>query len=67
MTSQEFSRRKIAVKAADAINKIEGVPVSNDAIRLSHQWANGELTGIEMKAALLAKHTKTNAVQESRL
>ena len=64
MTPQEFNRRKIAVKAADAINKIEGAPVSSDAIRLSHQWASGVLTGMEMKAALIAKHTKATVVQE---
>ena len=67
MTLQEFNRRKIAIKAADAINKIEGAPVSSDAIRLSHQWANGVLTGIEMKTALIAKHTKATVDQEPRL
>ena len=66
MSPQEFNRRKTAVKAADAINSIEGAPVSNGAIRLSTQWAEGTLTGVEMKAALIAKHTKI-AAQESGL
>jgi len=67
MSPQEFHRRKAAVKAANAINSIEGAPVSNDAIRLSTQWAEGTLTGVEMKAALIAKHTKVHAAQESGL
>ena len=66
MSPQEFNRRKAAVKVADAINSIEGAPVSNDAIHLSTQWAEGTLTGVEMKAALIAKHTKV-AAQESGL
>ena len=66
MSPQEFNRRKAAVKAADAINSIEGAPVSSDVIRLSNQWAEGILTGVEMRAALIAKHTKI-AAQESGL
>jgi len=67
MSPKEFNRRKAAVKAADAINSIEGAPVSSDAVRLSNQWAKGNLTGTEMKAALIAKHTKANAAQELRI
>ena len=36
----------------DAINAIEGVPVSDYARQLSASWARGELTGEPMKAAL---------------
>ena len=61
MSPQEINRRRAAVKTADAINKIEGAPVSNDARRLSERWAKGELTGAEMRSALIAKHTKANS------
>lgn len=56
MTAQELNRRIAAVKTADAINAIEGVPVSNYARALSSRWAKGEITGAQMKEALLASH-----------
>ena len=37
------SRRIQAVKLANALNTIEGVPVSDYAKELSQQWANGEI------------------------
>ena len=52
------NRRVAAVKAADAINAIEGVPVSDYARTLSICWARGELSGSQMKQALLASHQK---------
>lgn len=58
MTVTVKKRRMQAVKLADALNAIEGVPVSAYAQTLSHCWANGELTGEQMKAALLASHRK---------
>jgi len=60
MSPQETNRRRAAVKTADAINKIEGAPVSKDAHLLSERWARGELTGAQMKAALISKHSKTD-------
>ena len=51
-----LSRRVAAVKTADAINAIEGVPVSQYAKQLSACWARGELTGEQMKAALQTYH-----------
>lgn len=57
---QDKKRRLAAVKTADAVNKIEGVPISPLARRLSAQWARGEITGEEMKAALLAAHKRPN-------
>ena len=39
------SRRIQAVKLANALNTIEGVPVSDYAKELSQQWANGEISG----------------------
>ena len=61
MTAKQINRRIAAVKTADAINAIEGAPVSHYARALSHAWARGELTGEQMKAALLASHRKLAA------
>ncbi|MBR2131641.1 MAG: antitoxin VbhA family protein [Oscillospiraceae bacterium] len=58
MTAKQINRRIAAVKTADAINAIEGVPVSRYARVLSYAWARGELTGEQMKAALLTFHQK---------
>lgn len=65
MTAAAKARRMQAVKLADALNAIEGVPVSDYAKTLSLCWVNGELTGDQMKAALLASHRKM-AEQERR-
>ena len=61
MTAAARNRRIQAVKLADALNAIEGVPVSDYAKMLSNCWANGELTGEQMKEALLASHRKLAA------
>lgn len=61
MSEQERRRRIAAVKTADAINAIEGAPVSNYARELSLRWVRGEITGEEMKAALLESHRKLAA------
>lgn len=66
MTVAAKKRRIHAVKLADALNAIEGVPVSDYAKALSTCWANGELTGTQMKEALLASHRKL-AEQEQRV
>ena len=66
MDTQITARRIAAVKAADAINAIEGVPVSNYARTLSILWAKGELSGEQMKQALLASHRKLAAQVNSR-
>lgn len=61
MSGQERKRRIAAVKTADAINAIEGAPVSEYARELSLRWSRGEITGEEMKAALLESHKKLAA------
>ena len=66
MTVTAKKSRIQAVKLADALNAIEGVPVSDYAKTLSQCWANGELTGNQMKEALLASHRKL-AAQEQRI
>ena len=65
MDQQTRSRRVAAVKAADAINAIAGVPVSAYARRLSALWARGEITGEEMKSALMTYYRKM-ALEERR-
>ena len=54
------TKRTEAVKVADTLNNIEGVPVTSYAKELSEKWAKGEITGAQMRAALLAKHRKVS-------
>ena len=56
MTMADRNRRIQAVKLADTLNAIEGVPASDYAKLLSHRWMTGEITGAQMKEALLASH-----------
>lgn len=56
--SPMMKKRIAAVKTADAINAIEGAPVSDYARVLSTSWARGELTGNQMKKALLDYHKR---------
>jgi hypothetical protein len=63
---QTSNRRFAAVKAADAINAIEGAPVTEYAKTLSVCWAKGEITGQQMKAALLASHKRIAAAVQNR-
>ena len=62
---ENFHKRLVAVKAADAINAIKGVPVSADAKLLSGKWVRGKLTGEQMKQELLDLHRKI-AAEENR-
>ena len=52
------TKRLNAIRVADALNKIEGVTVSENARILARKWANGEITGEQMKAALLQAHQR---------
>ena len=54
------TKRTAAIKVADALNMIEGVPVSAFAKDLSAKWAKGEITGADMKATLIAKHKRVS-------
>lgn len=64
MTDKDISLRLASVKTADAINAIEGVPVSQYAKELSLKWARGEITGEQMRHLLLSYH-KALASQEN--
>lgn len=52
------TKRTTAIKVADALNSIEGVPVSAFVKDLSAKWTKGEMTGADMKVTLIAKHKK---------
>lgn len=56
--NKEYQRRIAAVKTADSINAIEGVPVSDFARELSRRWAMGEITDEQMTSALFEHHKK---------
>ncbi len=60
-----LQKRTAAVKTADAVSAVEGTPISDYAIVLSASWARGDLTGEEMKDALLTYH-RNLAEQERR-
>jgi hypothetical protein len=61
MSPQNHNRRIAAVLLADAVNKIEGVPISRQSKQLSARWVKGEITGAEMKDALIATHKRPPA------
>lgn len=65
MTEKDLLRRAEAVKTADAINSMGGVPVSGYAKKLSLRWVNGEITGEYMKQQLLAHHRALAAKDSS--
>ena len=58
MSPKQLNKRNIAIKVADSLNSIEGVPVSNLAKELSFKWANGIITAKEMKEMLLNSHRR---------
>ena len=64
MSMTERNRRIQAVQLADALISMESVTVSDYAKTLSQRWADGELTGEQMKEALLAFHRKLAAQSE---
>ena len=62
---EDLHKRLAAVKTADAINAIKGVPVSADAKLRSEKWGRGGSTGEQMKQELLDLHRKI-AAEENR-
>lgn len=55
MAPQKIAQRKRAMRVADAVNKMEGVPVRCYAIELSNAWCEGKITGAQMKEILFEK------------
>ena len=58
LSPQVEAKRRTAVRVADTLNKIEGVPVTEFAKELSSKWAKGEITGAQMKTMLIQKHKR---------
>ena len=56
MAPQKIAQRKRAMRVADAVNKMEGIPVRSYAIELSNAWCEGKITGAQMKEALRKSH-----------
>lgn len=65
ITEQEKHRRMRAVRGADAINAIEGAPISDYAKQLSARWADGEITHEEMVETLIKRHTRVKRSEQS--
>ena len=55
MQSVDLKKSRRAVKIANAVNSIEGVPASESSKLLSDRWSNGEITTEQMKTELLVK------------
>ena len=66
MTDKDIHRRVTAIKTADALNTIEGVPGSQYAKELSLKWARGEITGEQMKQQLWAHHKALVSSENSK-
>lgn len=62
MSPVEIQKRKRAVKIADAINSIEGAPVSTYAKELSEKWAQGIISDSQMIELLVNAHKKVQNV-----
>lgn len=62
MQSVDLKKRRRAVKIVNAVNSIEGVPVSKEVKLIQARFAKGELTSEQMKTELLVKY-KTSIVQ----
>ena len=56
MQSVDLKKRKRAVKIANAVNSIDGVPASECSRLLSDRWSNGEITTEQMRTELLMKY-----------
>ena len=61
MESINIEKRKRALKAANAVSKVEGASSSKQAEQIFRQWAEGKLTNEQMKAKVLALHQR-NAI-----
>lgn len=59
MSTVDLNKRKRAVKISKAINSIEGVPVSEKTENVFSQWADGKITGEQMKAQIIQMYSRT--------
>lgn len=58
MPTLDLEKRKRAVKISKAINSIEGVPISEKAENVFSQWADGKITGEQMKAKIIQMYSR---------
>lgn len=58
MSSTEIKKRKRAVKIADAVSSINGVPVSDFAKELSDKWVQGNISDSQMIEILINAHKR---------
>lgn len=59
IVTPDIKKRHEAVSFSNAINAIEGVPVSDYAVFLSELWADGIISNTQLKQALAAYHKRT--------
>lgn len=57
--NSDIEKRHEAVLFSEAVNAIEGVPISDYAAFLSEQWADGIISDTQLKEALAAYHKRT--------
>ena len=62
MKEKVNSRRLRAVRVANAVNKVEGVLITDSTRHLSVQWVQGKITGKAMKSTLITKHTQNPGI-----
>ena len=58
MLDKDKEKRLRAVKIANAINSIEGVPLSDKVKQISERWANGEITSEQIHKIALVAYTE---------
>ena len=54
MQSVDLKKHRRAVKIANAVNSIEGVPVSKEVKLIQARFAKGELTSEQMKTEVIS-------------
>lgn len=54
MQSVDLKKRRRAVKIANAVNIIDGVPVSKEVKLIQARFAKGELTSEQMKTEVIS-------------
>ena len=62
MESINIEKRKRALKAANAVSKVEGTSSSKQAEQIFRQWSEGKLTNKQMKAKVLALHDEEEKI-----
>lgn len=54
MQSVDLKKRRRAVKIANVVNSIDGVPVSKEVKLIQARFAKGELTSEQMKTEVIS-------------